>query len=179
MTRPLLLLALAALPCAASGAAPLLPDGKEAVQTRQLLQAYGRYISGQTQHGWQGLSGLILPSFDVQTRYHGPHWRGQSGLRALDREAGFKPRPGATVTLKWLRFHGNTATVDVREPMAFPLTAEMKAKGVQGVTVPLDWEQTWRRTPEGWRLARFRFVPDRRLHKASPLTYTITVPGPA
>ncbi len=157
----------------ASAQSPLMQPG-----AREFLQIYFRYADGLRTDGSKGLKDLLAPDFRI---LGDQGWvRGSKALAAIDQYSSLFRGGALSVRLRQVRIAGNQAVVMTREDgtvgMPIPGALRNPAPGVNvnsaKLTMSWTWKQTWRKTPQGWRLAQMEQAPNKV--KDDDAVYTVT-----
>lgn len=134
---------------------------------RAFAPVYDRYVHAVQTHGTAGLKQVALPNL-VMRWAEGGRRTGANAYRELGRI--YSGAKGPTISDKvWrLRVNGSTATAMVEESIT------MRSSNDFSATLTWDWKHTWRKTPEGWKLARIERT-DAGPDKARPaVSFTVT-----
>ena len=137
-----LILSGSALPATA---APLFlgNNGRPAVR-RFVASAYSVYAQGIKEHGVAGLQKVTSPDFTLSL--DGKDYKGQEAFAALE-----QPLKGLQDGV----FYVNIPKVTLTKNTAVALTVETVGRRLDPETTVATtryWTQTWRKTPQGWRL---------------------------
>ncbi len=118
-------------------------NGRPAVR-RFVASAYYVYEQGVKEHGVAGLQKITSPDFILSL--DGKNYKGQEAFAALE-----QPLKGLQDGV----FYVNIPKVTLTRNTAVALTVETAGRKLDPETTVVTtryWTQTWRKTPQGWRL---------------------------
>jgi hypothetical protein len=149
---------------------PLAGLADEATRGRAFLPVYMRYIDAINTRGVDGLKDLTASNFIV--KWDRDSRTGAKAFQYLKTHI-LDPRKGdevlTAVKLRRLVFTGDRAIVQTEETQEYFFGNKPGGQSFE----TWIWKQTWRKTPEGWRLILWEPGDDKL--PSAPVTHSYTV----
>ena len=133
--------------------------------TTQFVKAYAAYAIAVKDHGVEGLKAFAAPDFVIYSQ--GRPLRGEDAFKEIGKIGLLENCFSAAVHP--LSVTGTDAAALSEETYMSPAKSHNQDASW---SFTYDWKQTWRKTPQGWKLARIERYPGDFAHLEG-VTYTV------